>query len=172
MATDIPTIETEQLVMRAFTNADTDAFAALCADDEVMRWLGGTMDRNRAWRHMATLVGHWRLHGFGRWALELRETGELVGHVGLWFPEGWPAIEVGWVVARQAWGRGIAPEAARATLDYAWDEAGLDRVIHLIDPVNERSQSVARKIGSRPTDERFDFAGKQLTIWEKLRPRA
>jgi RimJ/RimL family protein N-acetyltransferase len=167
---NVPTLTTERLLLRPLRHEDTDAFAALCADDEVMRWLGGTMDRHTAWRHMATLAGHWPLRGYGRWAVEERESGELAGHVGLWFPEGWPAIEVGWALARPAWGRGIASEAARASLDYAWSEVGLDRVISLIDPTNERSQSVARKIGERPTDEHFDFKGTRLTIWEILRP--
>ncbi|MDQ3934543.1 MAG: GNAT family N-acetyltransferase [Actinomycetota bacterium] len=167
---EIPAIETERLLLRAFRHEDTDAFAALCADDEVMRWVGGTMERGRAWRHMAALTGHWTLRGYGRWAVEIRATGELAGHVGLWFPEGWPAIEVGWTLARAAWGQGIATEAATASLDYAWREVGLDRVISLIDPANERSQSVARKLGMRPTDERFVFDDTVLTIWEALRP--
>ena len=170
MATAIPTLQTERLVLRPFRQEDTDAFAALCADDEVMRWLGGTMDRPIAWRHMATLTGHWRLHGFGRWAIEERDSGEFAGHVGLWYPEGWPAIEIGWALTRRAWGRGIATEAAQASLDYAWNEVGLDRVIHLIDPANERSQSVARKLGSQPTDEHFDFGPLRTTIWEVFRP--
>ena len=165
-----PELTTERLLLRPFRQEDTDAFAALCADDEVMRWLGGTMDRQTAWRHMATLTGHWDLRGFGRWAVELRDTGELAGHVGLWYPEGWPAIEVGWAIARRAWGRGIATEAARASLDYAWTEVGLDRVISLIHPDNERSQSVARKLGERPTSEHFDFPDARTTVWEVLRP--
>ena len=167
---NIPTLTTERIVMRPFRQDDIDAFAELCSDDEVMRWLGGTMDRDTAWRHMATFVGHWSLRGYGRWLVEEKETGAMAGHVGLWYPEAWPAIEVGWAIARPAWGRGIATEAARASLDYAWNEVGLDRVISLIDPANDRSQSVARKIGERPTDERFEFRGKQLTVWEILAP--
>ena len=154
--------------MRAFREDDLEAFAAMYADEEVMRWLGGTMNRQDAWRHMAVLTGHWRLRGYGRWALELRETGELAGHVGLWYPEGWPAIEIGWALARPAWGRGVATEAARASLDYARAEVGLNRVIHLIAPSNERSQSVARKLGSRPTGEHFDFEDVRTIVWENV----
>jgi RimJ/RimL family protein N-acetyltransferase len=166
----IPELSTERLRLRPFSQEDTDAFAALCADDEVMRWLGGTMDRSTAWRHMATLVGHWDLHGFGRWAVEVRESGALVGHVGLWFPEGWPAIEVGWAIAHGAWGHGYATEAARASIDYGWREVELERVISLIDPANERSQSVARKLGMQASEDVFEFRGHRLTIWELLRP--
>ena len=170
MATTIPEIVTERLRLRPLRDADIDAYAAICADDEVMRWVGGTMDRPTAWRHMAAVAGHWLLRGYGRWAVDVRATGELAGHVGLWYPEGWPAIELGWTLARSAWGNGYATEAAVAGLDYAWGEVGLERVVSLIDPANERSQSVARKLGMRPTAETFHFGGGALTIWEVLRP--
>jgi RimJ/RimL family protein N-acetyltransferase len=166
----IPELETERLRLRAFREDDVDAFVALCADDEVMRWLGGTMDRQTAWRHMAAITGHWELRGFGRWAVEVRDTGELAGHVGLWFPEGWPSIEVGWTIARGAWGNGYAPEAAAAAVDYGWREVGLERVISLIDPANDRSQSVARKLGMRESDEVFHWKDNHLKVWELLRP--
>jgi RimJ/RimL family protein N-acetyltransferase len=170
MSRPIPELRTERLVMRGHRADDADAFAELSADDEVMRWVGGPMERGRAWRHMATLVGHWELRGYGRWALEVRETGELVGHAGLWCPEGWPGIEVGWTLARAHWGSGLATEAARASLEWGWRELGLDRVISLIDPGNLRSQAVARRIGAHPTDEVFHYEEAQLTVWETLRP--
>lgn len=166
----IPELTTERLRLRPFGHADTGAFAELCADDRVMRWLGGTMDRRTAWRHMAALTGHWELRGFGRWAVEVRATGELAGHVGLWFPEGWPAIEVGWTIAHGAWGHGYATEAAAASIDYGWHEVGLDRLISLIDPANERSQSVARKLGMRETEDVFEWRDHRLTVWELFRP--
>jgi RimJ/RimL family protein N-acetyltransferase len=168
----IPDLRTERLLMRGHRAEDADAFVAMAADDEVMRWVGGTMDRPTAWRHMATLVGHWTLRGFGRWALELRETGELVGHAGLWYPEGWPGIEVGWTLARGHWGQGYASEAARAALDWGWRELDATRIISVIEPANERSQAVARRIGSHPTKEVFEYSGKRLTVWEAIRPGA
>ena len=172
MAREIPTLITERLVMRGHRAEDADAFAATSADDEVMRWVGGTMDRPTAWRHMATLVGHWSLRGYGRWALELRDTGELVGNAGLWYPEGWPDTEVGWTLAREHWGHGYATEAAKAALDWGWRELDLDRIVSIIAPANERSQAVARRLGSRPTDEVFDYEGLRATVWEALRPDA
>lgn len=168
----IPTVTTERLVMRAHRSEDADAYAAMSADDEVMRWVGGTMDRPTAWRSMATIVGHWTLRGYGRWALEVRDTGELAGNAGLWYPDGWPGVEVGWTLAREHWGRGYATEAAGAALAWGWRNLDLDRIISVIDPVNERSQAVARRIGSRPTDEVFDYRGQRIQIWEVLRPSA
>ncbi len=113
MATAVPELNTERLHLRGFRQDDFDAFAELCADEEVMGWLGGAKDRGTAWRYMATLVGHWTLRGFGRWVVEERASGRLVGYAGLWFPDPWPGIELGWTIARVAWGQGYATRPPR-----------------------------------------------------------
>lgn len=98
---------------------------------------------------MAMLVGHWQLRGFGMWALEARSTGAFVGRAGLHFPDGWPAREVAWALARPWWGRGYAFEAAVAALDYAFQVLRWPRAISLIDPQNERSIRLAERLGER-----------------------
>jgi RimJ/RimL family protein N-acetyltransferase len=105
------------------------------------------LSREETWRRMAYFIGHWELRGFGQWALFNQDSGELVGRAGLLRPEGWPGLEVGWLVARAHWGRGFAPEAGRASLDWARDALGADHVISLIEPDNERSARVAEKLG-------------------------
>jgi len=81
-------IETERLVLRTFRESDTDAYAEMLGDAEVMRFLGGkTMSRQEAWRNMAMVLGHWQLRGYGFWAVEERASGELVGRVGCWCPK-------------------------------------------------------------------------------------
>jgi RimJ/RimL family protein N-acetyltransferase len=144
-----PELRTERLLLRGFRDDDIDAWSAIAADPEVTRWLGDPdgLTREQAWRQMAYFVGHWELRGCGQWALIERETGELVGRTGLLFPEGWPGLEVGWVVARRHWGRGYAPEAARAAIEWARDELGADHVISLIEDHNRASQRVAEKLG-------------------------
>jgi RimJ/RimL family protein N-acetyltransferase len=145
----VPEVHTERLVLRGFRPADIDEWAAISADPESMRWLGDEegLSREDAWRRMAYIVGHWDLRGFGNWALEERATGELVGRAGLYKPEGWPGLEVGWLVGREHWGRGFAPEAGRAAIEWAREELGADRVISLIEDANESSARVAEKLG-------------------------
>jgi RimJ/RimL family protein N-acetyltransferase len=145
----IPELHTERLLMRGFEDGDLDSWAEICADPEVTRWVGqgDGLTREDAWRQMAYLVGHWELRGCGQWALVERDTGELVGRTGLLHPEAWPGLEVGWLVGRRHWGRGFAPEAARAAMDWARDALGADHLISLIEDANARSQRVAEKLG-------------------------
>jgi RimJ/RimL family protein N-acetyltransferase len=142
-------LETERLVMRGFRDDDQEEWAAIRADDEVMRSLGrdGGITPDEAWREMAMLAGHWTLKGYGHWALEERASGALIGNAGLFYPPDWPALEVGWTVARPRWGEGFAGEAARAAARWARSELGADHLISLIAPTNSRSQRVAEKLG-------------------------
>src|SRR5919202_1335420 len=133
------TLETERLILREFRDSDTDEYAELCADEEVMRYVGGrALNRAEAWRQMAMLAGHWLLRGYGFWAVEEKRTGALVGRVGCWRPEGWLDFEIGWTLARKFWGRGYATEAARASMDYAFTRLGRRHVVSIIHPDNAR----------------------------------
>lgn len=183
----IPTILTDRLRLRAFVEDDLDAWAAICADPEVARFTSGEpLDREAAWNGMALLNGHWLLRGYGLWALEERETGTgdaaargsgedrgtgtLVGRAGLWYPPGWPGIEIGWALGSQYWGRGLATEAARATLDWAWRELELDHLISVIAPDNVRSIRVAEAIGER-FEREGEVRGRRARIYGIARPR-
>jgi RimJ/RimL family protein N-acetyltransferase len=145
------TLETEHLLLRQFRASDFEPYAAMCADPEVMRYVGerGVLSREDAWRQMAMLAGHWQLRGYGMWAVEERATGGFIGRVGLHFPEGWPDQEVAWAFARAHWGRGFAFEAASAALTYAFDSLHWPRVISLIDPDNSRSIRLAERLGEQ-----------------------
>ena len=78
-----------------------------------------------------------------------RATGEWLGNLGPWQPEGWPGTEVGWSFRRTAWGKGFATEAAVAAIDWAFANLGWTDVIHSIDPSNRASQALAQRLGSR-----------------------
>jgi RimJ/RimL family protein N-acetyltransferase len=156
------TLETERLVLRMFRESDTDAYAEMMADPEVMRFLGKPLSRAEAWRNMAMVIGHRQLRGYGFWAVEERASGELVGRVGCWRPEGWPGFEIGWTLRRAYWGRGYATEAARASITHAFTSLRQSRVISLIAPDNHNSIRVAERLGEKVEGEWEIFGTKVL----------
>jgi RimJ/RimL family protein N-acetyltransferase len=161
-----PQLETARFRLRQFREADLDAYARITSDAETMRFMGGggALSREQAWRSLGYLLGHWEIRGFGLWAVEEKASGALVGRVGLYRPEGWPGLEVGWLVDRARWGEGIATEAARASLDYAFEHLAPDRVIRVILPENTASIRVAEKLGERCVDSR-PLLGHDVAIY-------
>jgi RimJ/RimL family protein N-acetyltransferase len=167
-----PELETERLRLRMFCHSDTDAYADMCADPEIMRFLGDgkPMSRDMAWRNMATVMGHWHLRGYGFWAVEEKSTGELVGRVGCWNPEGWPGIEVGWTILRAAWGQGFAVEAGRAAMDWAFQQLNLESLSSVIRTGNDRSVRVAEKLGES-WDYTLELMGYECQIYTITREK-
>ena len=168
----IPRLETERLVLREWRAADFDVLAAFYADEAVMKFLGGVMEPNDAWRALAVLIGHWQLRGYGVWAVERKADGALVGRVGMIHPHGWPGLEVGWTLGRPYWGQGYAVEAAAAALRYAFLTQPVDRIISCIDPDNAPSQAVALRLGETKGElRRLRNAGKDfpVDIWSITR---
>ena len=162
--------ETERLRLRPFRESDLDAYAAMMADPEVCRYLGDgkPLDRANAWRSMAVMLGHWQLRGYGFWALEEKATGALVGRGGLWFPEGWPMLEVGWALAPNAWGKGYATEVGRAALDVAFAQ-GAQKVCSVILPDNVRSIRVAQRLGEA-FERTVPLVGHACALYTIARP--
>jgi RimJ/RimL family protein N-acetyltransferase len=149
MALDTLRIETPRLLLRVPRAEDLDAWAAMMADEEAAKFIGGLMPRPVSWRGLMTMIGAWHATGIGMFSVIEKDTGLWVGRLGPWMPEGWPGPEVGWAIVRERWGKGYAPEGAAAATDWAFDNLGWDRVIHSIDPANVASQVVAQKLGSR-----------------------
>jgi RimJ/RimL family protein N-acetyltransferase len=162
----IPTLETERLRLRAFRKSDIDDYAALNADPEVTLYLGGggPWERERSWRHLALLIGHWQLSGSGMWAVEQKETGAFVGVAGFADPEGWAGFELAGRLARRWWGHGYATEAGRAALAYAFATLKKDRVISLIDPENQASIRAAERLGET-LQGRTDMNGHDRLVY-------
>ncbi len=143
-------LETERLLLRMWREDDFEASAEICADPEVMRYLGGkTFNRMEAWRHMAVMVGHWQLRGYGHWAVEEKASGKFIGRIGFLYPEGWPGCELGWTLAPHAQGKGFAIEGVRRALEHAFTEMDRDHVISLINPLNQASLRVAERLGEK-----------------------
>ncbi|HXY29454.1 MAG TPA: GNAT family N-acetyltransferase [Gemmatimonadaceae bacterium] len=160
------TLQTERLVLRMFTAEDIEPYARICSDPEVMRFLSltGPYSRIESWRHVAMILGHWQLRGYGLWAVEERATGALIGRIGFLRPDGWPGFELGWMLARSYWGRGFATEGARRALDYSFSVNGPERVISLIHPDNRASIRVAERLGERLSGQ-TELLGWRLLIY-------
>ena len=105
--TQIPTVHTERLTLRAWRPDDKDPYAELCADPAVMRYIvsGATLPYDVAVGQIQRFCDHWAEHGYGLWAVEERETGSFIGFAGLaqpfFLPEVMPAVELGWRFARR-----------------------------------------------------------------------
>lgn len=151
-------------MLRGWLPEDFEQHAAMSADPEVMRFLGGVVDSAQSWRSMALHCGHWALRGYGQWVVERKADATLLGRCGLWNPEGWPGLELGWKVARGAWGDGCATEAARAAMQWAFTELDAPRLISLIHPDNIASIRVAERLGLRPLREQT-FDGQRVVVF-------
>jgi RimJ/RimL family protein N-acetyltransferase len=165
---------TDRLELRRWREEDLDDYAQVAADPEVACYVGGPFDRATAWRQIAVFIGHRELRGWTSSAVVERSSGQLIGRGGLWQPEGWPGLEVGWILGRSAWGSGYATELGRAVRDYAFSVLHIPHLISVIHPENAASIRVAEKIGS--TFEReYDLSGTphliygQAAAWPGLR---
>lgn len=174
---DIPTLETERLILRAFRDSDTDTYAAMVSNPEVTQFIsvsGKPMNRMDAWRSIAMTLGHWQLRGFGLWAVEEKASGTMIGRLGLYYPETWPGQEVGYAIAREHWGKGYATEGASAARDYAFKELGWEEIISIINPANTRSIAVAERLGETFKenwsigDLTLNIYGLSRADWQKL----
>ncbi len=174
----VPTLETERLLLRPWRAGDAGAYARIIRHPEALRYWGAgafyrvkrsaaaliaTVSDIEARRAVAGLQSHWQRHGFGMWAVEAKDNRELVGSVGLTRLDAWTAdqasVEIGWLLAHPAWGRGFAVEAGRASLGYAFDQLGLPRIVLVAAAANARSERTAQRVG-------MAFAGR--TRWNGI----
>jgi RimJ/RimL family protein N-acetyltransferase len=161
----VPVVETARLTLCAFHERDFDDYARWHADEETMRFVGGkAMSREDAWRSLAMMVGHWSLRGYGMWAVVERASQTLVARVGLWRPEGWPGVEVGWMTSPTARRRGFALEAARASVAWGFANLDVDRIVSVIHVDNAPSSALAKKLGEAFVEQR-EIRGMPVGIW-------
>jgi RimJ/RimL family protein N-acetyltransferase len=146
---------TERLVLRRWRAEDVQPYAALCSDPEVMRWIGdgSTATFEESERAIERFEQLWEQNGFGLFAVEEKASGLLIGFVGLsiptFLPEILPAIEIGWRLARSAWGKGLATEGARAALAFGFGRRELDRIVSIHQGGNVASEKLMQKLGMR-----------------------
>jgi [ribosomal protein S5]-alanine N-acetyltransferase len=164
-------LTTERLHLRPFTAADREAIHAVYSDPEVMRHVGHGAHRTPAETAAALRVYGDVLErrGFSFLAVTERDGGALVGDAGL-HPLG-DDIELGYTLARGAWGRGYATELGRALLAYAFDVLGAPRVLAQVEPENTASRRVLEKLGMREVDTRTAY-GRPHLLYEVTLPAA
>ena len=153
-------IETPRLMLRVPEMSDAEPFMGILWDAEVVENKQVTLteapgDIELARRNTAALIDHWASRGYGLWTVVEKSGGEVIGGVGLQNPDGWPDVEIAWVIHRSRWHQGLATEAAAAALAWAWAHTDIDHIISIINAGDARSMRVAVKIG-----ERFERAGE------------
>jgi RimJ/RimL family protein N-acetyltransferase len=165
-----PTIETERLILRAWTRADFRPWHAIMQHPDVHRHFGPEpMGLEECWRRLAAAVGGWQLVGFGTWAVERKSDGQLIGNAGLFNawrglePEFGDEPEMGWIFAADTHGQGLASEACRAVID--WAEANLmpTSIWAIIAPANESSMKLAKKLGFEALHE-APYSGEPTVV--------
>ena len=159
----VPRLHTQRLSLRQYRDDDFDAFADHLADPESTAYLA-LADRETAWRIFAAQAGLWLLHGAGWWAVEVRQSGQLVGNVGAFFRRPSTVMEIGFNTYRAFWGQGFATEAAEAALNYAFEVRGEPKIQALIAPGNAPSLKVAQRLGATCETE-TEINGKAVGVY-------
>ena len=154
---DVTELQTPRLHLRAWRDEDLDELAALCADPAVMRYFPAPLNREQSGALLTRLQQHMAQHGFTFWSLWQREDGRFVGMTGLahvGFEASFtPAVEIGWRLSPAFWGLGLAQEAARASLEFAFTQLALDRVVAFTTLTNTPSQRVMQALGMQRAGE-------------------
>lgn len=148
-------IETERLLLRPFKEADKKPYAVINADPEAMRYFDAPFSRERSDASIRRSHDNLKVHGYHFVATELKATGAFVGVIGIAkiddqtkaVLDGAPDVEVGWRLHPNYWGRGLAPEGARACLKYGWDKLELPEIVAITATQNQPSRRVMEKIG-------------------------
>jgi RimJ/RimL family protein N-acetyltransferase len=164
-------IRTPRLLLRPWTGDDADAALAVYGTEQVTRWLAPAFDLVTDTDTMRRHLERWIAEGaavdppLGRWAVELRETGELVGGVALLpLPPDLLDVEIAWQLTPSMWGKGIASEAGHAVAHHAF-ESGIDEIFAVVRPQNERGASTARRVGMDWVGETGKYYGLELQVY-------
>ena len=167
-----PIIETDRLIMRGWLDSDREPYVALNADPVVMEHFPSTVGSQHTNEHVDRIIGQWETRGYSHWAVEVKGGAPFIGWVGLtepgWLLSGERCVEIGWRLAKEHWGHGYAPEAARAALGFGFEVLGLDEIVAFTTTTNLKSQRVMQKIGMRHDPAR-DFDHPAIVEGSPLR---
>ncbi|HIP23358.1 MAG TPA: N-acetyltransferase [Rhodobacteraceae bacterium] len=168
----ISTLETERLVLRGPRAADQKGFVAFLMSDRA-KYAGGTQDSAEAIAEFQEMIAYWAGGEPGTFIMSRKTDGQAIGHVGGLMPEGWPERELGWSIWRdEDEGKGLATEAVKAVLDYAFNEAGWDTAASYIAPDNKRSIKMTEKLGAVLDLEAAKPEGLRCFVYRHPAPEA
>ena len=164
-------IETKRLILRTWDNDDINDYYLLNQDPKVVEFLLKMSSIEQAKEFIENMNHQFHIYGYTVFAVEEKESGELIGFTGLnspiWSTSFTPCVEIGWRLSSKFWGKGYATEAARAVLDYGFKECALDEILAWTVPANIRSISVMKKIGMEH-DINGDFNHPEVPEGHKL----
>ena len=163
-------LETERLLLRPLQPDDWPSARDFLTCQQTMRFLGGVQHEADAWRTFASWLGIWQLTDAAMFAVVEKASGQWIGRIGPWYPLHWPVREVGWGLRREWTCLGLAGEAARVSIEFAFDVLGWDTVSHLIDDENRDSQKLAERLGSQPGEVvrlPGSLSGTRVRIWSQ-----
>lgn len=144
-------METSRLILREWSDTDVAPFAKLNADPRVMQHFPSTLSYEESAQMVARIKRHFEVHGFGLWAVEVKEQQQFAGFIGLSIPQFsasfTPCVEIGWRLDASFWNQGYASEGARAALEFGFTECQLEEIYSFTVPANVASIRVMKKIG-------------------------
>ena len=157
----ITVLHTARLTLRPWLPADREPFARINRDPAVMEFISAPLTTDESNSLVDRIQAHFRQHGFGPWAAELRDPVQFIGYIGLAVPRFQapftPAVEIGWRLASEVWRQGLATEGARAVIHHAFENLGLSALVSFTVPSNLSSRRVMEKLAMThdPSDD-FD----------------
>ena len=155
----IPTITTPRLILRPFTEEDVDPLHRILSERDILRYFPnpGSLPRDKVHKLISHQLQHWEEHGFGWWAVEPHQERKLIGWNGLQYLPETEEVEVGFLLSKPFWGKGLATEGARASLRYGFEQIGVKTIVAIVHPENVASQRVIEKLGMSFVDQSHYF---------------
>ena len=166
----IPKLETERLWLRGWSTQDLDGLCRIFSTEENARFIGGKLERWQCYQYLLATIGHWFVSGWGKFAVEEKVSGSFVGFCGPAFADGWPEPEISYSLVPEFQGKGYAFEAAKRSLQFAYEELGWKTAVSQIDRDNPGSKKVSEKLGAVKEAKDIEFPGYVADVWRHLPP--
>lgn len=153
-------LETDRLKLREWKKSDFEPFAKINADSEVMEFLPKALTQKESDDLAKKMIELITKRGWGILAVEVKETKQFIGFVGLHKPtydfHFTPCVEIGWRLSKESWGKGYATEAAKAYLDFAFNNLKIEEIYSFTSTINSKSEAVMKRLGMKNTKENFE----------------